>query len=73
METPGFEPGTLRMRSGCDTTTPHSLHTEETVPSIPCDFFGASLRADEGSQQFFDHMQIRAGLFRELNPGPLAP
>ena len=25
METPGFEPGTLRMRSGCDTTTPHSL------------------------------------------------
>ena len=24
METPGFEPGTLRMQSGCDTTTPHS-------------------------------------------------
>ena len=23
LETPGFEPGTLRMRSGCDTTTPH--------------------------------------------------
>ena len=22
MESPGFEPGTLRMRSGCDTTTP---------------------------------------------------
>ena len=24
MESPGFEPGTLRMQSGCDTTTPHS-------------------------------------------------
>ena len=24
---PGFEPGTLRMRSGCDTTTPQSLTT----------------------------------------------
>ena len=24
MELPGFEPGTLRMQSGCDTTTPQS-------------------------------------------------
>ena len=24
MESPGFEPGTLRMQSGCDTTTPQS-------------------------------------------------
>ena len=25
MDSPGFEPGTLRMRSGCDTTTPQTL------------------------------------------------
>ena len=24
MDSPGFEPGTLRMRSGCDTTTPQA-------------------------------------------------
>ena len=24
MDSPGFEPGTLRMQSGCDTTTPQT-------------------------------------------------
>ena len=31
MESPGFEPGTLRMRSGCDTTTPQALEDEHIV------------------------------------------
>ena len=30
VDSPGFEPGTLRMRSGCDTTTPQARRRKQT-------------------------------------------
>ena len=61
MESPGFEPGTLRMQSGCDTTTPQS----HNVISSPGQTF----------PPLINDLKLKniKGLFRELNPGPLAP
>ena len=56
MDSPGFEPGTLRMQSGCDTTTPQS-HAVDVFRS-------------HGKRNYFI-ARLQRGSFRELVLGIL--
>ena len=45
MDSPGFEPGTLRMRSGCDTTTPQARQKPHEI-KLPKNCTGAHVEIE---------------------------